>query len=176
MGITVGYTHKCNKCGANLDDDINFFLYRLNPIDFDYIIKYCPNCSNKYLSNHKEFFTVTKKDFYISLISSMLTWLFILLIIAIIILDSFDYYDISLLVCLLITVLFVPLYYVLFKHRWNNAIKESKKRLDDEEYLYNLYLFNIFSLDDIIKFKDIQLISSTTFNDFMYNVNHSKDY
>lgn len=172
MGTISGYNLKCKNCGSNLDE-VNFFINRLNPINFDYLIKYCPICNQKYFSHCNEFFTVTKKDLYLSLFSSMITWIFLILVLYITFLSCFNKQFLITTIFLVILLIFIPIYYISFKYRWNNAITKSKKRLNEEEYLYNLYISNIFDMDTIISLKNMEIVSQNTFDDFLYNISNS---
>lgn len=174
MGAKLGYYYKCKKCGTRLDDT-NFLLYRLNPIKFDYLIKECPICNSKYIAHYQEFFTVTKKDFYKLLVVSLCTWVIFLNIILLLIISEFcsNEGQTQLLtnIIIILNILFGVFYCILFKKRWGKAIKESIKRLNNEEYIFNLLLYNILDLESITYCYNNKIISKKTYDDVLYNIN-----
>ncbi len=79
MKHTIGYSYNCKNCNKELDSEI-FFMRRLNPINFDYLIKTCPNCKTKYVAQGKEeFFTIEEYNFVTRWLFSMLIWGILLL-------------------------------------------------------------------------------------------------
>lgn len=174
MGVQIGYSYYCKKCNRLLKD-ISFFEKRLNPMNFGDIVQYCPNCNERNIVPHDEFFTVTKKDFNQKLYTSICTWLFLILVLLLGIL-SFIENKLFLLTIPIFIIIFIPLYYISFKNRWNKNIEISKKRLNNEEYLYNLLLFDILNFKQIIKFKNENIISQNTIDNLIYNINNYSSY
>ena len=168
MGVKAGYYYTCRKCGALLDD-INFFIQRLNPIKFDYLVKECHCCNSKYLaSNNYEFFTISPNIFWIWLVSSLFSWCLILLIgiLGIASLLEIDLYSLY----IIPIIVFIILYCLNFKKRYDSAIQKSIKRFDDSSYIYDLLQFGLIDFNTVTKFYNNHLISARTYNDVIYNI------
>lgn len=163
MGIRIGYSYNCGKCGKQLDNNEFFLINALNPIQFDYLVKHCDYCGNLYSTHKNEFFTVNKKSFSMSLVFSMIGWYVLLLLIICCVFEEVRncYYYIF-------TIVFIPIYYFIFKWRWQNGIKDSLKRIDDAHYIYDLLQFNILKFDAINMFYKHKIISYNTYNDILF--------
>lgn len=174
MKKIVGYSLWCKNCGGFLKEE-NYLLKRLNPINFDYLIKKCPACNEKYHNKCDEFFTISRKDFYCKLFSSIITWtlwvLFASLIIGIFQIESDLFYSLFFMIYIIATIL----YSFSFKNRWDKAIIKSKKRLNELEYLLDLYIFNILTLDNIKEYYSNRIISKSVFEDFSNTINEIRN-
>lgn len=67
--------------------------------------------------------------------------------------------------------LFIVFYCISFKKRWENAIQESIKRFDNEEYIFNLLIYGILDFETIIYSYNNGIISEKTYHDTLYNIN-----
>lgn len=171
MRIKTGYYYKCSKCGIRLDDNVNFLLYQLNPIKFDYLIKECPKCGNKYKVDYNlEFFYATNKLCNKLLISSLLTWiLWIDLIIVGIIVFVFENFNNELffIPLLLFDIIFGIFYFFNFKRRWRKAIIQSIKRFNDADYIFDLLLFGLLDIETINECYNKGIVSSEIYSAVM---------
>lgn len=174
MRINTGYYYKCGKCGARLDDDVNFLLYQLNPIRFGCLIKECPKCGVKYKSHNLEFFIVTNKICNKLLISSLITWVllmdFIIVGINVIFFEKVNE-DLFFIILLLVDIVFSIFYFVNFKKRWKKAIRESVKRFNNTKYIIDLLLAKILDLEGIEECYKNGLIMENIYNDVLFEIN-----
>lgn len=163
MKRTIGYTYNCRNCNKELGGQ-NFFIEKLNPINFDYLIKTCSNCKTKYLSQGKdEFFTIEEYKFVTRWLSSMLIWgIIIFFFIAWI--ENTQFIG-------LFFIIFVILYSIIFRLRWDKAIKKSEERLNDEKYIMDLLLTKILKLEDITAFYRNGIIKENIYNKVISNFN-----
>ncbi len=162
MKHTIGYSYNCKKCNKELDSEI-FFMRRLNPINFDYLIKTCSNCKTKYVVLGKdEFFTIEEYNFVTRWFSSMLIWGILLFFFISLIEET------QIVVWLLIT--YTILYSIIFRLRWDKAIKKSEERLNNKEYIMDLLFTKILKLEDINMFYKNGIIEESIYDKVISNI------
>ncbi len=162
MKHTIGYSYNCENCKKPLDSEI-FFMTRLNPINFDYLIKSCPNCKKKYVAIGKdEFFTIEEYNFVTRWLSSMLIW-------GIIILFFVAWIEDTQLLGLLF-IIYATLYSIIFRLRWDKAIKKSEQRLNNEKYIMDLLFTKILKLEDINTFYKNGIITKDVYDKVISNI------
>lgn len=162
MKHTTGYTSKCRNCNITLEDE-NFMIRGFNPINFGKLIVNCPKCNSKYLMQSKdEFFTIKEWEFYTRLIFSMIRWLFLLLLVIV-------WFENSTLYSIFI-ISFIAIYPIIFILRWNKAIKESKERLNDKQYIIDLLNIKLINIDMLNNFYNECILTEETYN---YIINYA---
>lgn len=161
--INIGRTYSCKNCGEILKTEYNI-LKLLFPINFDYIIKKCPNCGHKYITNNMEFFNATNKKFYSLFFISLIYWI-IILFISISLITLYTNFPFEIL--LLIIIIFVPIYFLLLKGKWKKEIKKSIIRINNTEYLIDLVHSKILDLNSIKSLYDNKFLKEQIYTEVL---------
>lgn len=166
MGVRYvsGYIYKCPNCDEVIEEE-NSFIKRLNPIKFDYLTKNCQKCNFKCrLENRNEFFTVNKRIYYINLFFAIINWLIVIgfLMICLQVKEPKVYYGVF--------SFFIIIYCIYFNIHWNNNIKKSKRRLNNERYIVDLLSLGILDLYSISTFYKNGIIEKSIYDKVISNI------
>ncbi len=163
MKHKIGETHSCSKCGTVLESYTywgNALLLRL-PIGEEVIE--CPRCHQKYRGNKIEFFHIDKKLFYEELILYSIAWIIPFLLISGLICDWIGLDD-NISFCIVLFFVFV-IFMIVFKIKWENAIAQSKLRINNKEYLADLLNLNLITEEQITEYYKQDIITKEVYDE-----------
>lgn len=170
MGVRIatGQIYSCPNCKQILKKR-NYISMLLFPIKFDYKIKKCSNCNNKYTEDNLEFFSISSDSFIPLLLFNLICWGILNAILTSWIISMFNLDEAFFFVSFAI---FVPIHICLFIYIWKKEISISVKRIDNSEYLIDLVNANILSLDNIKDFYNKGLVSEKNYKSvvLMHNI------